>query len=161
MGSIYTQDMNSPPTPTPSYSSSSLSSSSPIIWPIPSFWFQISMHHQSLALNWYHPVQWAEGRVLENWIKEVEGAFRCRAEPFSQLSEKCSRAEQYSVWVLCSFCGTSKPARRSEMLRMCVVADVGGAGVSTTTHNLFYFALAMGHTSVLTCLLGVLYFDFG
>ena len=38
---------------------------------------------------------------------------------------------------------------------------MGGAGVSTTTHNLFYFTFVMGHTSVLTCLLGVLYFDFG
>ena len=194
MGSIYTQDMNSPPPPTPSYSSSSTSSpstsssssSSPIILPIPSFWFQISKHHQSLALICYHPVQWAEGRVLENWIKEVEGAFRCRAEPFSQLSEKCSRAEQCGVWDLCSFCGTSKPAsRRSEILRMWwqmweeQVSQqphshtthnhtnthnhtfMGGAGVSTTTHNLFYFTFVMGHTSVLTCLLGVLYFDFG
>ena len=35
------------------------------------------------------------------------------------------------------------------------MADVGGAGVSTTTHNLFYFGLPMGHTSVLTCLLRV------
>ena len=129
MGSIYTQDMNSPPTPTPSYSSSSTSSF--IIWPIPSFWFQISKHHQSLALIWYHPVQWADGRVLENWIKEVEGAFRCPVEPLNQLSEKRSWAKQRGVWDLSSFCITSRPARKSEN----VVADVGGAGVSTTTHT--------------------------